>query len=74
MAVKELGLSATDAQIQVIGKKMAAKYREAYGKEPSKHKQFVKGKYYVPVNSYTESRIERCLRRRSTKFFVRPDS
>ena len=54
VVVAEMGFTkATDAQVQAIGKRMAAKYREAYGCEPTKHKQYVKGNY-IPVNSYVE--------------------
>ena len=54
VVVAEMGFTkATDAQVQAIGKRMAAKYREAYGSEPTKHKQYVKGNY-IQVNSYTE--------------------
>jgi hypothetical protein len=49
--VGEMGHRCTDKDIQSIGRVMAGKYREKYGKEPTKHKQFVKGNY-VPVNSY----------------------
>ena len=49
--VGEMGHQCTDKDIQSIGRVMACKYREKYGKEPTKHKQFVKGNY-VPVNSY----------------------
>jgi hypothetical protein len=61
----ELGYSkCTDAQMQAIGRCMAAKYRAKYGTEPSKHKQYVKGNY-VPVNSYMErdrSMMEQAVR------------
>ena len=36
-----------------VGREMAKKYREVYGSEPPKHKQFVHGNY-IPVNSYME--------------------
>ncbi len=49
----EMGFKCNEAEAQLIGKKMAAKYREKYGESPPKHKQFVKGNY-VPVNSYME--------------------
>lgn len=49
----EMGFKSTDAQTQLIGKKMAVKYREKYGESPPKHKQFVKGSF-IPVNSYME--------------------
>ncbi len=48
---REMDYNCSDKQLQTIGKLMAAKYREKYGEEPSKHKQFVKGGY-IPVNSY----------------------
>jgi hypothetical protein len=47
----EMGHKCTDKDIQAIGRVMACRYREKYGKEPTKHKQFVKGNY-VAVNSY----------------------
>ena len=49
----ELGFKCSDKEIINIGRAMAAKYRTKYGREPSKHKQYVKGNY-VPVNSYME--------------------
>jgi len=49
----EMGFKSTDAQTQLIGKKMAVKYREKYGESPPKHKQFVRGSF-IPVNSYME--------------------
>lgn len=49
----EMGFKCNDAEAQLIGKKMAAKYREKYGENPPKHKQFVKGSF-IPVNSYME--------------------
>ena len=53
VAVGEMGLTATDPQVQAIGRAMAKRYRATYGKEPNKHKQYVRGNY-VLVNSYTE--------------------
>jgi hypothetical protein len=53
LIVSEMGLSASKKQLQAIGKKMAAQYRETYNKEPSKHRQFVDGNV-IAVNSYTE--------------------
>jgi len=49
----EMGFKCNDAEAQLIGKKMARKYREKYGENPPKHKQFVKGNF-IPVNSYME--------------------
>jgi len=49
----EMGFKCNDAEAQLIGKKMAKKYREKYGDNPPRHKQFVKGNF-IPVNSYME--------------------
>jgi len=49
----EMGFKCTDAEAQLIGRQMAKKYREKYGDNPPRHKQFVKGNF-IPVNSYME--------------------
>lgn len=49
----EMGFKCADREVIVMGRAMAAKYRETYQREPSKHKQYVKGNY-IPVNSYME--------------------
>lgn len=49
----EMGYKCSDKEIINIGRAMAAKYRAKYQREPSKHKQNVKGNY-IPVNSYME--------------------
>lgn len=49
----EMGFKCNDAEAKLIGKKMAASYREKYGTNPPKHKQYVKGSF-IPVNSYME--------------------
>jgi hypothetical protein len=46
-----MGCACSDAEVQAIGRATAAKYRAKYGRDPSKHKQYVKGNF-VPVNSY----------------------
>ncbi len=50
---KELGFKCSDGDLQRIGREMAKQYRETYGCNPPKHKQFVNGNY-IPVNSYME--------------------
>lgn len=50
---KELGFKCSDGDLQRIGREMAKQYREIYGCNPPKHKQFVNGNY-IPVNSYME--------------------
>ena len=50
---KELGFKCSDGDVQRIGREMAKQYRETYGCNPPKHKQFVNGNY-IPVNSYME--------------------
>ena len=60
----QMGFKCSPAQLQKIGRKMADKYREAYGEDPTKHTQYVNGNY-VPVNSYTErdrALLEACIR------------
>jgi hypothetical protein len=49
----EMGYKLTDAQLQRVGREMAKRYREAYKRDPPKHKQFVGGNF-IPVNSYME--------------------
>ena len=59
----QMGFKCSPAQLQKIGRKMADKYREAYGEDPTKHTQYVNGNY-VPVNSYTErdrDLLEACI-------------
>ncbi len=61
---KELGFKCSDGDVQRIGREMAKQYRETYGCNPPKHKQFVNGNY-IPVNSYMErdrSVMERVIR------------
>ena len=53
IVARELGVKLTDGQLQRVGREMAKKYREVYGSEPPKHKQFVHGNH-IPVNSYME--------------------
>jgi hypothetical protein len=54
VVAKELGFSkCSDGDLIKLGRAMAARYREAYQRDPPKHKQYVRGNY-VPVNSYME--------------------
>lgn len=54
IVAKELGFSkCSDGDLIKLGRAMAARYREAYQRDPPKHKQYVRGNY-VPVNSYME--------------------
>ena len=60
----QMGFKCSPAQLQKIGRKMAEKYRETYGEEPTKHTQYVNGNC-VPVNSYMErdrALLEACIR------------
>jgi AraC-like DNA-binding protein len=49
----ELGYRFDSGQLQKIGKRAAAAFREKYGESPSKHEQLV-GQASIMVNSYTE--------------------
>ena len=49
----EMGYRFDNGELQKIGKKMAAAYREKYGENPGKHEQLV-GQASIMVNSYTE--------------------
>ena len=49
----ELGYRFDSGQLQKIGKRAAAAFREKYGESPSKHEQQV-GQASIMVNSYTE--------------------
>jgi AraC-like DNA-binding protein len=49
----ELGYRFDSGQLQRIGKKAAAAFRDKYGESPSKHEQLV-GQASIMVNSYTE--------------------
>jgi hypothetical protein len=49
----ELGHRFDNVQLQKIGKKVAAAFREKYGESPPKHEQLV-GQASILVNSYTE--------------------
>ena len=64
VTASQMGFKCSPAQLQKIGRKMAEKYRETYGEEPTKHTQYVNGNC-VPVNSYMErdrALLEACIR------------
>jgi hypothetical protein len=53
----ELGKRLSTSDQQIIGRKVATMYKTKYGKEPSKHSQFVGGAV-VSVNSYTHKDLD----------------